>query len=290
MISHPLISVITPVYNGEKFIEDCIQKVQKQTFRNFEHIIVDGVSTDNTITIVKKYADDLDNVLLHSEKDKGIYDAMNKGISLAKGKWLFFLGCDDYFFGDDVLEKVAACTGSHSWAQLIYGNVWYEKLARLYDGAFDMEKILKHNICHQSIFYHKQVFEIIGNYNLQYKIEADYEYNLRCWLSGRITHYFIPLTIAFFADGGFSAAARDVKMVAHYPEIIVQQIRTGDWNLGKKINHLSKAFRKIWMREGFKKMLATGFKTKGSSGIDFLALLWMFILLPYYIIKPTAKI
>lgn len=285
MISHPLISVITPVFNGEKFIGDCIEKVQKQSFRNFEHVIVDGLSSDDTVGIVKKYEGRFKNVLLHSEKDKGIYDAMNKGISLAKGGWLFFLGCDDYFFEDDVLEKVAAFIVNHKHAQLVYGNVWYEKLGRLYDGAFDMEKILKHNICHQSIFYHKQVFEIIGNYNLLYKIEADYEFNLRCWLSGRITHHFIPLTIAFFADGGFSAAARDANMVVNYPEIMVQQIRKGNWAFGEKINLLSKAFRKIWMREGFKKLINTGFKTQSSGANDFFALLWMFISLPYYIIK-----
>lgn len=282
---HPLISVITPVYNGEKFIGECIQKVQKQTFRGFEHIIMDGVSKDNTVAIVKKYTGDFQNVILHSEKDKGIYDAMNKGIALAKGEWLFFLGCDDYFFEEDVLEKVAAFIAANPQLQLIYGNVWYEKLARLYDGAFGIEKILKHNICHQSIFYHKKVFEISGSYNLLYKIEADYEFNLRCWLGGKIRHSFIPLTVAFFADGGFSATARDANMVANYPEMIVQQIRKGNWLCGKKINLLSKAFRKIWIREGFKKMLATGFKTQGASSIDFIALFWMFVSLPYYIIK-----
>ena len=284
MDPHPLISVITPVYNGEKFIGKCIQKVQQQSFRHFEHIIVDGASADSTVTIVKKYTGDFENVILHSEKDKGIYDAMNKGISLAKGEWLFFLGCDDYFFEDDVLEKVAAFIAANQQSQLIYGNVWYQKLARLYDGAFDIEKILKRNICHQSIFYHKGVFEITGSYNLLYKIEADYEFNLRCWLSGKIRHSFIPLTIAFFSFGGFSAAARDANMVANYPEIIVQQIEKGSWAFGKKINLLSKAYRKIWMREGLKKMLATGFKMR-VSGIHFIALLWMFVTLPYYIIK-----
>src|SRR5882757_1386619 len=97
-----LVSVITVVYNGASTLEDTIRSVAGQTFRDFEFLIVDGGSKDATIDIIKKYPDTVTRWI--SEPDKGVYDAMNKGIRLAEGEWLYFLGSDDTFQDSGVLE------------------------------------------------------------------------------------------------------------------------------------------------------------------------------------------
>ena len=105
MEKHPLISIITVVYNGEKTIEQTITSVSEQTYKNIEYIIVDGKSTDGTMQIVSKYKGKIAKIIC--EKDKGIYDAMNKGISLAKGDIIGLLNADD-FYEPDAIENIAA--------------------------------------------------------------------------------------------------------------------------------------------------------------------------------------
>ena len=98
------VSIITVCYNSAKTIRDTIESVKSQTYKNIEYIIVDGKSIDNTLGIVNEYHETVDKVIC--EKDSGIYDAMNKGITLSKGKWLYFLGTEDVFFNDTVLEYI----------------------------------------------------------------------------------------------------------------------------------------------------------------------------------------
>ena len=100
----PLISVVTVVYNGEKTLEQTILSVVNQTYNNVEYIIIDGGSKDNTLDIIKKYEDKID--YWQSEPDKGIYDAMNKGIKLATGEFIYILGCDDFLIDKDIFENI----------------------------------------------------------------------------------------------------------------------------------------------------------------------------------------
>ena len=100
----PLISIITVVFNGEKYLEETIQSVINQTYSNVEYIIIDGGSSDGTLDIIKKYEERIDYWV--SEKDKGIYDAMNKGIDVASGEWINFMNAGDGFYADDVLDKI----------------------------------------------------------------------------------------------------------------------------------------------------------------------------------------
>ena len=117
--NQPLITVVTVVRNGEKTLEETILSVINQTYTNIEYIIVDGASTDGTLEIIKKYEDRIDYWI--SELDKGIYDAMNKGIDLVTGEWINFMNSGDYFAKNDVLEKVFV---QKNWdgVDIIYGN------------------------------------------------------------------------------------------------------------------------------------------------------------------------
>lgn len=243
----PLISIITAAYNAEAHLKSCIENVQQQTYRSFEHLIIEGQSTDSTLFIAQTAASNYKNLIVASQKDSGVYDALNIGIEKCKGEWVYFLGADDYFITEDVLVQVEKVL-IQSTSRIIYGDAWVEKYKRLYDGEFDIEKILRHNVCHQAVFYHRSIFDEMGFYQLKYKQEADYVFNLHCWLSCKYAPQYIPLAIAFFKDGGVSSPARDTTVVKDYPSIVVQDILSSSAGLFSKIHMLSIALRKIMLR------------------------------------------
>jgi len=208
-------SIIIPSFNASKSIEACLNSIYRQSFTSFEVWIIDGGSTDNTIDIVGKFATGHPGISYISEKDRGIYDAMNKGMDKARGEWLLFLGSDDELHDQHVLENVFACCGSGS-ANIIYGNVkivgntsWAADGA-IYDGVFDTRKLLNKNICHQAIFYRTDFIRTqIGYYNIDYRLCADWDLNLRCWAKGQFQ--YLDLTVANFYAGGHSTKVLEDK-------------------------------------------------------------------------------
>ena len=203
----PYFSIIIPTYNSEKTLSNCLESILKQSFINYEVLIIDGVSTDSTLSIVKGYQDS--RLKVTSEQDTGIYDAMNKGIKLAQGEWLYFLGSDDCLYSRNVLMLVNNVT-SKTNLPVIYGNVMRDDLSlgsKIYDGSFSIEKLLYQNICHQSIFYNKSVFDKIGHYNIQYSIHADWDLNLRC--RAMFNFHYVDTIIALFSSGGYSQTGSD---------------------------------------------------------------------------------
>lgn len=197
----PLISIVTVVYNGEKYLEQTIKSVVEQSYDNVEYILIDGGSSDRSLEIIKKYEHCIDYII--SEKDDGIYDAMNKGIGLASGQWINFLGSDDILY--NVLYKVAKKLDLKKDA--IYGDVYMPSRHILYCGKFTKLKLLFNNICHQSIFYNKKIFTK-RNYNLRYKILADYVFNLLVYDENKFS--YIPILIAQYNDfSGVSSTTID---------------------------------------------------------------------------------
>jgi glycosyltransferase involved in cell wall biosynthesis len=175
-----------------------------QNYPYYEVIIVDGLSSDNTLDIIKSFYGRVNNLKIISEKDNGIYDAMNKGIKNASGEWLYFLGSDDYFYSCDVLDKISFYFNNET--DVIYGNVFYEELNSLYDGFFSNEKLFFMNICHQSIFFKRKLCNKLGEYKINYPCWADWEYNFRWFYNKEVKRKFIDTTVAFYAKGGFSNA------------------------------------------------------------------------------------
>lgn len=168
----PLITVVTVVFNGEKTLEQTIQSVVNQTYDNVEYIIIDGASTDGTLDIIKKYEDKID--YWQSESDKGIYDAMNKGIGLARGEWINFMNSGDEFFSNDVIADIFENKSYN--ASVIVGNTNqvfdFGKRVVL---AKQMSKKSRHlEFCHQSCFTNKNVFEE-NKYDTKFKICADFD-------------------------------------------------------------------------------------------------------------------
>jgi glycosyltransferase involved in cell wall biosynthesis len=196
------ISVITVVFNAVKTLESTIDSVLAQTNKNYELIIIDGGSMDGTLEILKNKK--AENLFWTSDPDKGIYDAMNKGIKKATGEWIIFLGADDKFYDQYVLENIFS-ESNHDGVDFIYGNVKSEAYKGLYDGEFNYEKLLKKNISHQSIFYRKSIFDTIGSYNLKYKTHADWDFNLRCFENKELQIKYVDTVIAEFGKGGLSS-------------------------------------------------------------------------------------
>lgn len=170
--SHPLITVVTVVYNAESTLEQTILSVINQTYDNVEYILVDGVSTDGTLDIIKKYEDKIDYWI--SEPDKGIYDAMNKGISLASGTWINFMNAGDEFYTVNVVEYCVSCMKPN---YCYYGD-YYNKLLKKKINQKKYKDILLQNICHQSIFYYTNILKN-EVFNLKYPLLADYALNLK---------------------------------------------------------------------------------------------------------------
>lgn len=233
MSSGPLISVITPTLNSATTIEECLSSVANQTYRNIEHLIIDGLSSDPTLDIIKKYEAQFSHIQLFSEKDSGIYDAMNKGIKLAKGEWLYFLGGDDKFYDKNILQKVFK--SPQSKMKILYGNVFVDgdtdwaKNGDIYDGPFTLEKILKKNICHQAMFYHRSVFKTLGVYFTRYIVCSDWDFNLKCFAKIRFT--YLPETIAYFKGGNVSTLISDKTFEFHFWRNIARYFK---WQLYKK--------------------------------------------------------
>lgn len=214
------VSVIIPCYNSAKTLEASLNSLASQTFRDFEVLIIDGVSKDNTVAIAESVRSQLPSLTIVSEPDKGIYDAMNKGIDKAQGEWLYFLGSDDVLFTEHVLEKVSA-TIKKTDVAIIYGNVVLKQNQNIYAGAFNLIKLSELNICHQSIFFKKSIFVKYGKYNLKYKLLADWDFNIKLFGANE-PHLFINEIIAIYNFDGLSFTTKDIDFSKDHMKIIVK--------------------------------------------------------------------
>lgn len=211
----PAFSIIIPTYNSGKTLSQALGSILRQKFTDFEIIIVDGVSRDNTLEIIQKAAANDTRIKWVSEKDNGIFDAMNKGIALSNGSWLYFLGSDDFLYDENVLLNV----NNHSTttnASFIYGKVYSPKLKGTYGHKSDGKDILFRNISHQSEFYKREIHEQVGQYKVEYKSFADWHFNIQCFKHPNIQTEYIDLVIATFADGGASSVSPDVFFLRDY--------------------------------------------------------------------------
>jgi glycosyltransferase involved in cell wall biosynthesis len=201
------ISLITVVYNAENTIADCIESVIGQNFRNIEYIIIDGASTDGTIQIIQKYKHHLTHFV--SEPDKGIYDAMNKGIKLATGDVVGILNADD-FFADNTVLSVIAGTFEKKNTNIIYGDLDYinakgKVIRKWRSGKFTSKSFnLGWMPPHPTFYCKRNLFEKFGLYSLNYGTAADYELMIRYLYVNKLTAAYINKVIIKMKTGGKS--------------------------------------------------------------------------------------
>lgn len=212
-VGHSTFSIVIPTYNSAKTLVRCLDSIVGQDYTNFEICFVDGVSTDDTLSIIAAYQLTHPCIKFISEPDKGIYDAMNKGINMATGQWLYFLGSDDTLYSNKVLSAIAAKISTSVNAKVIYGSVIMRGQNQwnldnvVYDGEYTIEKFIDRNICHQAMFYNHSFLKTIGGFNLKYVTDADFDLNLRCYARAKFD--FIDLIIANFFVGGASTTIED---------------------------------------------------------------------------------
>lgn len=200
----PLVSVITVVLNGEKHIEQTIQSVLNQTYSNIEYIIIDGKSTDNTLNIIKQYQSKISQVI--SEKDKGIFDAMNKGITIAKGELIGILNADDYY-ELTAIENIVNAYNKND-ADVFHGNMMVLNNGSKQLELPDISKMKQQpSIFHPTCFVKKNVYEKIGMFDIKYKISSDYDFLLRC-LNSNLKFFYVESTITNFRPGGMSGSCK----------------------------------------------------------------------------------
>jgi glycosyltransferase involved in cell wall biosynthesis len=203
--NYPLISIITPSYNQGQFIEETIRSVQNQTYKNFEHIVIDGGSTDNTLKILKKYTGKIKWI---SEKDKGQPDALNKGFKMAKGDIVCYLCADDYY-QKDTLATVVDFFKRNKEAKILTAdytiidekNNEIHSFVRLYKKIFwlinSYYTFLFVNYVNQpSTFWKKELFDEFGYFDIKYQYEFDYEWWLR--VSSKYKIFIINKKLSFF--------------------------------------------------------------------------------------------
>lgn len=197
----PQISVAIVTYNCSLVLREAIESVVNQKYDNKELVIIDGKSTDSTISIIKDYANKTPYIKWISEKDCGIYDAMNKALQIATGDYIIFLGADDHFMSHSVLSEVAKYIEDDNC--VYYGNVFRNKRNDIYKGEFSKLMFSCENICHQCIFYPKSVYKN-NQYDLKFPTLADYIYNIRIW--NKVKFNYIPVCVSYFNCMGVSAS------------------------------------------------------------------------------------
>ena len=203
------VSIVTPTYNSAKTIVDTILSVNKQDYANIEHIIIDGGSKDNTLELIRNTPNRVKKII--SEPDKGIYDAMNKGVALATGDIVGILNSDDFYNSNDVIAKVVK-TFQEGEYEGVYGDLEYvdarntNRVVRYWESKAYKEGLFKKgwHPAHPTFFVQKEVYDKYGNFNLKYKIGADYEIMLRFIEKNRIKVAYIPETLVKMRVGGAS--------------------------------------------------------------------------------------
>lgn len=219
----PRITIITVCYNADKLLEKTILSVINQTYSNIEYVIIDGDSKDGTKDIINKYISSI-NIAI-SEKDNGIYDAMNKGIRIASGDFIIFMNAGDEFDENSTIESVFNMNYDSNC--VIYGQVRFIPSNRIVDGKFNKYKLSRHNIPHQAIFYSAKYLKKY-EYNLKYNLYADYFLNLTLFSKKEIKFIYCDKIIAKYLQGGVSANLNNDTNFTSYKYDIIGNI------LGKK--------------------------------------------------------
>lgn len=206
------ISIITATYNSAKTLDDTINSVLSQTYKDIEYLIIDGGSTDDTEKIIRRYEPRFRGRLKWvSEKDGGIYDAMNKGIRMATGDVVGILNSDDYYTDERVVERFVPSFCDPS-LDAVYGDIHFihdgnpDKVVRYYSSKLFRPFWLRFGFmpAHPSFYARKSVYDKAGGYKLDYKIGSDFEMMVRLFRKHHITYKYIPMDFVTMRMGGAS--------------------------------------------------------------------------------------
>lgn len=235
------ISIVTVVYNNEKYIAGAIKSVLSQNYPDIEYIIVDGGSNDGTMEIINTYSEKIDIII--SERDNGIYDAMNKGIYNATGEIVGILNSDDCYSHEYVISNVVNQI-KNTESDALYGDLVYVdkitgKIVRRWVSGTYKKGLFKYGWMppHPTFFVRKEVYERYGNYNTLFKSSADYELMLRFIHKYNISVTYLPHVLVKMRTGGVSNISFKNRIRANKED-----------RLAWKINNLNQAFYTTWLK------------------------------------------
>jgi len=223
------ISIVTVTYNAERFLENCIASVVSQKFANIEYIIIDGASTDSTLHIVSRFNDKITKIV--SEKDNGMYDALNKGIKMATGDVVGLLNADDFFADNEVVGEIADAF-LQSGADVLYGDLWYvdqnnpDKVLRRWKS-----KPYHHDMfqwgwmpAHPTFYAKRELFEQLGYYRLDMGSAADYELMIRFMHKFKSKAVYLPKLMVKMRAGGMSNSSVEARLKANQADLEAMKI------------------------------------------------------------------
>lgn len=259
------ISVVTATWNSGKTIKDTIESVLHQTYPDVEHIIKDGGSQDNTMAICEGYqrrfyssadapGSKVKTMKIVSEKDGGIYDAMNKGVEMASGDIIGILNSDDFYTSDDVLQKVADEFQKDSSLEAVYGDIHFVKpedlgkCTRYYSSKSFRPWLLRFGFmpAHPSFYVRREVYEKYGLYDLQFRTSSDFEWMVRLFAKHHIRAKYLPMDFVTMRDGGESTAGMEAKRKVNN-DIVGSLRKHGIFTCGafKYVRYIVKGFELI---------------------------------------------
>ena len=252
------ISLITVTYNSASTLRDTIESVLAQTYADIEYIIVDGASKDDTVGIIKEYEPRF-NGRLHwvSEPDKGLYDAMNKGIRMATGDVVGIINSDDFYHRIDVIAKVAEAFKDKD-VQAVYGDVRFvnpdnlDKTVRYYSSRNFSPNRFRYGFmpAHPTFFTYRKYFEEFGYYKTDYKIAADYELLIRFLHTHKLKSKYLSLAFMKMRTGGASTASVKSNILLN-KEIVRACKENGIWTCMPLLfmKYFIKVFELVFTRE-----------------------------------------
>lgn len=267
----PLVSVVIPTFRSALLLPGALASLAAQRWRGFEVLISDGASDDGTLAVAEAWAGRLPALRIESRPDTGTYDAINRAVAMARGQWVLVLGSDDRLHDPDTLARAAQALRT-SAAEVVYGDVRMMHAAAdgvpagaRYAGPMPLERLLRANICQQSIFYRRRLLDRLGGFDLRYRVWADWALNLRAAFEQPMQ--WIDLVVADYAATGLSATRSDPVLQDELPELIRREFaaRKGDRSLRPLSRHLLRQAdalrRRGRWREGLAQ-LATWFRLR----------------------------
>lgn len=234
-MAEPMFSILVVCLNPGDKLRGTLESIRKQTYRNYEVIIKDGLSSDGSIAFVKEAAKEFPSLRIIEKKDGGIYDAMNQAVWAAEGRYLYFLNCGDKFYHEKVLEEMAGLMAGHpAKSGIYYGNI-YERLTGeevASNPSLDAFGCYRNVPCHQACFYDRNLL-LAHPFETRYRVRADYEQFLWCFFTkrqeGETVFVYGDILIADYEGGGFSETRKNRRIsAAEHKEIVKKYMSAGE--------------------------------------------------------------
>lgn len=254
MTDAPLISLVIPTRNSALLLPGALASISAQTFRDFEVVITDGASADTTQAVARQHAAALPSLTLDSRPDSGVYDAINRGVRMAHGRWFLVLGSDDRLHAPDTLAVAARHLADAGDAQMVHGDVQMMSTNKdgvapgeRFAGPVPLKRLFVTNVCQQAVFYRRELFDALGGFDLRFRLYADWDFNLRAAFRAPVR--WIDLIVADYAATGMSASQVDTVFLDELPHRIRRELeaRADDpqtWPLQDHLLRCANRFRR----------------------------------------------